>query len=96
MLKAEFTARFHTDVKRLKRKHADLKLLKAVIRLVLTNDANSIGELRRRHNMRDLQGSWQGSKECHVANREDWLGGWQVSSILAVFLRTGTHEEIFR
>lgn len=46
--------------------------------------------------MHDLKGKWAGAKECHIANFGDWLLVWQVSGDIAVFLRTGTHEEIFR
>lgn len=95
MLRAEYTSHFERDVKRLKKKHADLKLLKEVVRLILTNDENSLAELRRRHRMHELKGRWRGSQECHVANLGDWLCVWQVSSHTAVFLRTGTHDQIF-
>lgn len=94
MLRPEYTSKFERDVKRLK-KRLDVEPLKDVIRLVLMNDARSLEELRRRHRMHDLKGPWRGAKECHVANVGDWLCVWQVAGGLAVFLRTGTHDEIF-
>ncbi len=95
MLRPEYTSKFERDVKRLKNKHVDVEPLKDVIRLVLTNDSASLEELRRRHRMHELKGSWRGTKECHVANAGDWLCVWQTTDDLAVFLRTGTHDEIF-
>lgn len=95
MLKPEYTPKFERDIKRLKRKHVKLDELKTVIRLVLQNDKSSFEELLRHHRMHDLKGNWRGSKECHVANCGDWLLVWQVCDGLAIFLRTGTHEEIF-
>ncbi|MDO5722423.1 MAG: type II toxin-antitoxin system YafQ family toxin [Actinomycetaceae bacterium] len=96
MLRPEYTSRFEKDVKRLKKKHADMALLKDVVRLVVQNDEASLAELRRRHRMHELKGNWAGAKECHVANLGNWLCVWQVSDDLAIFLRTGTHDEIFR
>lgn len=96
MLRPEYTTRFEKDVKRLKKKHADVGLLKEVIRLVVRNDEESLAELRRRHRVHELKDNWAGAKECHVANLGDWLCVWQVSDDLAIFLRTGTHGEIFR
>ncbi len=95
MLRPEFTSKFERDVKRLQKKHVAVEPLKDVIRLVLVNDAASLGELRRRHRMHELKGAWQGAKECHVANMGDWLCVWQTTDELAIFLRTGTHDEIF-
>lgn len=95
MLRPEYTSTFERDLKRLKNKHVDAEPLKDVIRLVLRNDAASLEELRRRHRMHDLKGAWRGAKECHVANVGDWLCVWQIVDEFAVFLRTGTHDEIF-
>lgn len=71
-------------------------LLKEVIRLVVRNDEELLAELRRRHRMHKLKGNWAGAKDCHVANSGDWLCVWQVSDDLAICLRIGTHDEIFR
>ncbi len=47
--------------------------LHSVIELVAENFEESLGELRRHHNMHTLQGKWKGRCECHVANAGDWL-----------------------
>ena len=41
MLKPDYTAAFQRDIKKLKRKHTDLRPLKEVIRLVLEDTADS-------------------------------------------------------
>jgi mRNA interferase YafQ len=46
--------------------------------------------------MHRLKGEWAESYECHVANIGDWLVVWLETDGLAVFLRTGTHDEIFK
>lgn len=95
MLRAEFTSQFQRDSKRLKKKHVDLAPLKEVVGLVLENTSEAHAELRRRHNMHDLKGEWSGSRECHVANAGDWLVIWREGTGLAVFQRTGSHDELF-
>lgn len=93
----EYTPQFLRDVKRFRRKHADLDLLKDVVELILANNVDSLGELRRRHRMHTLTGKhWGGARECHVANLGDWLLVWRVDTDVARLLRTGSHDEIFR
>lgn len=96
MLLLEFTSRFEKDVKRLQKRHAELAELRGVIKLIEIDNQATRDELRRRHRMHQLKGSWQGANECHVANMGNWLLIWQVANGTAVLLRTGTHEEIFR
>ena len=96
MLEAQYTPQFQRDTKRLKKKHVDLAKLKTVVNLVIENSSESISELKRRHNMHELKGDWAGSKECHVANAGDWLVIWREGNGLAVFQRTGTHDELFK
>ena len=96
MLRAEFTPQFQRDTKRLKKKHVALGPLKVLVDLVIQNTPEALDELRRRHNMHDLKGDWAGSRECHVANAGDWLVVWREGNGLAVFHRTGSHDDIFR
>ena len=95
-LEPDFTPAFSRDVKRLDRRHVDFAPLEEVIELVCRNDTPSLDELRRRHNMHTLKGSWLGSHECHVANAGDWLLIWRSSDKVAAFQRTGSHDELFR
>lgn len=96
MLEAQYTSKFERDIKALKKKHYDLSLLIDVINLVLDDSNNSRKILRQRHNMHSLTGLWSGSNECHVANAGDWLVIWKTGNGLAVFQRTGSHDELFR
>lgn len=96
MLRAEFTPQFQRDSRRLKAKHVDLAPLKSLVNLVLQNTPEALEELRRRHRMHDLKGSWAGSRERHVANAGDWLVIWREGEGLAVFQRTGSLDELFR
>ena len=96
MLRVAYTAKFQRDVKRLKKRHANLVQLEELINLVAKNTPEALDELRRRHNMHDLKGEWAGSRECHVANAGDWLVIWREEDTFATFQRTGSHDELFR
>ena len=96
MLKAKFTSKFERDVKSLVKKHYDIGLLREVVRLVLEDTDESKVILKQHHNMHRLSGAWSGSSECHVANAGDWLVIWKTGNGLAVFQRTGSHDELFR
>ena len=63
MLKPDYTAAFQRDIKKLKRKHTDLRPLKEVIRLVLEDTADSKEVLRRRHRAHPLTGDLNGVLE---------------------------------
>lgn len=95
-LKAAFLPSFSRDVKRIKKRRQDEGELAAVIDLIIENTKETREELRRRHRMHVLSGSWKGSSECHVANAGDWLIVWREHDGIAFFQRTGTHDEIFR
>lgn len=96
-LEAKFAPAFSRDLKKkaVKRRW-NLAELETLIDLILTNDAESLAILRRRHNMHRLSGKWGGSNECHVANAGDWLVIWRTEDGVAYFQRTGSHDELFR
>lgn len=96
MLEAKFTTRFERDVKVLVKKRYNIDLLREVVNLVIEDTEKSRMILKQRHNMHSLKGSWAGSNECHVANAGDWLVVWKTGNGLAVFQRTGSHNQLFR
>lgn len=96
MLTAKYLPCFERDVKRLARKHLDMHLLYEIVDLILQDTRESKRVLKQRHDMHRLKGEWAGSNECHVANIGDWLVIWKTGNGLAVFQRTGTHDDLFR
>ena len=96
MLEALYTSKYERDVKALVKKHCDIAPLGEVVDLILEDTEESRRILQRRHNMHSLKGVWSGSNECHVANAGDWLVIWKTGNGLAVFQRTGSHDELFR
>ena len=96
MLKALYTSKYERDVKALVMKRYDIAALGEVVDLVLEDTTESKHILRQRHSMHALRGTWAGSNECPVANAGDWLVIWKTGNGLAVFQRTGSHDELFR
>lgn len=95
MLKAQYTSKYEHDVKALVKKHCDIAPFGDVVDLVLEDTAES-KHILQQHNMHALKGAWAGSNECHFANAGDWLVIWKTGDGLAVFQRTGSHDELFR
>lgn len=96
-LTADFSSAFKRDLKKKARRRGwDLSELEKVIDLAIENTPESQTVLRQRHNMHTLTGSWAGRKECHVANAGDWLVIWSSNDSVALFERTGSHDELFR
>ena len=96
MLQALYTSKYERDVKALVKKHYEIAPLAEVVDLILEDTEESKLILQQHHNMHSLKGAWSGSNECHVANAGDWLVIWKTGNGLAVFQRTGSHDELFR
>lgn len=96
-LEVKFASSFSQDLKRLSKRHdRNTDDLAEVIDPVAENSKESTDILKQRHNMHRLSGSWKGRCECHVANAGDWLVIWSADDKLAIFERTGSHDELFR
>lgn len=65
-----------------------LTLLQGVMRKLI--DRQDLGTNRRPH---PLKGDYQDCMECHIVG--DWLLIWRQSDDEIVFVRTGTHEDLF-
>ena len=93
---AEYAKTFLNDWERLSRTgRYDLNLLKEVMLLLVANDA-PLGPEWKDH---PLKGEWGGARECHVGG--DFLLIYRLGDKPApgggiVFLRAGTHSELFR
>ena len=71
----------------------DMKLLKEVMMLIIGNDAPLDPEWKDH----ELKGNWSGYRECHVGG--DFLLIYKLEKgkpDLVVFVRTGTHAELFK
>lgn len=86
----DYTKPFLKDWERLCRAgRNDLRLLKEVILLLIANDA-PLGPEWRDH---ALTGQWRDHRECHVGG--DFLLIYQLDGERIVFVRVGTHADLF-
>ncbi|MBK8451758.1 MAG: type II toxin-antitoxin system YafQ family toxin [Thiofilum sp.] len=90
----DYTKRFLKDWERLSRSgRYDLHKLKEAMLLLIANDA-PLGEEWLDH---ELTGEWKDHRECHIGG--DFLLIYRLESLttpeLIVFVRTGTHSELF-
>jgi mRNA interferase YafQ len=91
---SDYTKAFLKDWERLSRSgRYDLNRLKEAMLLLIANDG-SLGPEWRDH---ALGGTWNGHRECHVGG--DFLLAYRLDDSgkvgMSVFVRTGTHAEIF-
>ena len=84
------TKRFDKDLKKLKKRKYDLKLLAKIINKL--SDSEILPEKYRDHY---LTGDYKGFRECHI--QPDWLLIYKIEkNILVLTLsRTGTHSDLF-
>lgn len=86
----DYTKAFQKDWERLSRSgRYDLKRLKEAMLLVISNDA-PLGPEWVDH---PLKGDWADHRECHIGG--DFLLICQLDGNTAIFVRAGTHCELF-
>jgi mRNA interferase YafQ len=90
MLLVERTNQFKKDYKLAKRRGRDLALLDTILKKIANQEA-----IETKHRDHPLTGNWYGHRELHVEN--DWLLIYQLmpSKQTVVFVRTGTHSDLF-
>lgn len=94
MLRPDFTPSFVRDRKRCIKKHWDLGRLDAAMAAVAACDEFAVPERYRDHS---LKGGWQGYRELHVDGKGgDWLLVYRIGEGTVTFVRTGSHDELFR
>ena len=91
---ADYTKSFIKDWERLSRSgRYDMNRLKEVMLLLIANDA-PLGPEWLDH---PLGGDWKGHRECHIGG--DFLLAYKLDDSLRngfiVFVRTGTHADLF-
>jgi mRNA interferase YafQ len=91
---ADYTKTFLKDWERLSRSgRYDMTRLKEAMLLLIAND----GPLGPEWLDHPLKGDWQGHRECHIGG--DFLLLYKIDDgakyALVIFVRTGTHAELF-
>ncbi|KAF0144994.1 MAG: hypothetical protein FD156_1321 [Nitrospirae bacterium] len=90
MLKAKTTKQFEKDFKLIIKQGRDLEKLKTIMKK-LTNQE----PLDMRYKDHKLIGNLEGHRECHI--EPNWLLVYRIqqSEETIVFVRTGSHSDIF-
>jgi len=81
---------FRRDVKRLIKRHVDLRLLRATLQLLA--ERQPLPSAMRDH---ALIGNYRGYRECHI--EPDWLLIYCVedAQLILIAFRTGTHSDLY-
>jgi mRNA interferase YafQ len=88
MLKATYAKQFERDLKQMAKRGKDLEKIKAVVRLICDRMP-----LPERYGDHPLKGEWKGCRDCHV--KPDWVLIYAIGKDKALFIRTGTHSDLF-
>lgn len=87
---SDYAKSFRKDWERLTRSgRYDMKRLKEAMLLLIAND----GPLGPEWLDHPLKGDWADHRECHIAG--DFLLIYKIDGDIIVFVRTGTHSELF-
>lgn len=89
MLKKNYSGQFKKDYKNAMKRNLNIDLLDDVIRQLCL--PSTLPEKNKDHL---LTGSWAGHRECHI--QPDWLLIYRYEGAdIIVFVRTGTHSDLF-
>lgn len=83
------TSRFKRDVERLQRQGKDLEKLKRVLEKLVKGE-----RLAPKYRDHVLVGQYKRTRECHI--EPDWLLIYELAESEIVFIRTGSHSDLFR
>lgn len=90
MLRTQTTKQFEKDFKRMIKRGKDMEKIKTVMRRLANEEI-----LDTRHRDHKLTGDFEGFRECHI--EPDWLLVYRINKRdnSIIFLRTGSHADIF-
>ena len=84
-----FRKQFNKDLRRAERRGKDPEKLRSIVDQLLAGHP-----LAPRHRPHKLRGNWSQYWECHI--EPDWLLIWKPEEDRLIFVRTGTHSDLFR
>ncbi len=88
MLRPVYQRVFEKEVEKAKKRGNDMEKLKTIIKLLLEEKPLPIKNRNHR-----LKGDFKNCWECHI--EPDWLLIYQKTTTEIVFLRIGTHSDLF-
>jgi mRNA interferase YafQ len=90
MLCVEYTNQFKRDLKRIKRRGKDIRVVQKIMKLI--EEEKALPQQLKDHT---LSGNWYHHKELHI--EPDWLliYKFEIKSRAVIFVRTGSHSDLF-
>lgn len=88
MLNIIFQRQFEKDIKKIKKRGKEFEKLKNIMTLLIKKKPLPIKNLNHK-----LKGNFKGYWECHIES--DWLLIYKKTSIEIIFIRTGSHSDLF-
>jgi mRNA interferase YafQ len=76
-------------IKKLKKKHYNLELLKEPVKLLLEGNP-----LPKKYKDHALSGNLQGNRECHI--EDNWLLMYKSSDKEIILIKTGSHDDFYK
>ena len=97
MYTASFSPHFDRDVKSCAKRHWNTAALKTAMDDLLRSDEKG---MNRRYKDHALKGTWKGYRAIHVDSapnpaKDQWVLMYKLHDHELVFVRTGTHEEVY-
>jgi mRNA interferase YafQ len=89
LLNVNYRNVFRKDVKRAKRRGKDLRKLKHVTEIIISNKL-----LPRECQNHLLIGNYSKHYKCHI--EPDWLLIYKIEATTVIFERTGSHSDLFK
>lgn len=89
MLKLIYKKKFKKDIEKAKRRGKDLSKLKTIMQILIEKDAIPKKYLNHR-----LRGNYSDCQECHI--EPDWLLIYIKTDTEIIFVRTGSHSDLFK
>lgn len=83
-----YTTQFHRDLKRSMKRGKEIQKLKDILSLLI--EEKKLPEKNRDHK---LIGPFKDFRECHI--EPDWLLLYQICGHEIIFIRTGSHSDLF-
>lgn len=89
MLTAVYQNHFKKDLKLAKKRRKNINLLKTIITKIVKEE-----HLLPKNREHKLTGKYKDLWECHI--EPDWLLIYKVTNTEAIFVRTGSHSDLFK
>ena len=88
MRRIKFKTQCERDLKRMKRRGKNSESFLSVAEILAID-----GYLVAKYHSHKLSGEWVGLWECHIES--DWLLIYDINDTEVLFVRTGTHSDLF-